>query len=83
MPGADVAYKPRFSFEIDQGISYEYKDAEGQRKAVHIYPSIIKTREQCFWCVNQFSIVGKQTPSGYYHLHQRNTFGAFELKKLV
>jgi hypothetical protein len=22
----------------------------------------------------------KQTPSWYYHLHQRNTFGAFELK---
>jgi hypothetical protein len=36
--GADVAYRNTwFSFEIDQGISYEYKDAE-DNKAVHIYP---------------------------------------------
>jgi type I restriction enzyme R subunit len=59
--GADIDYRNRsFHLKLTKGISYEYKDADGNEKAIHIYPIDYQNPENnAFWCVNQFSIVGK------------------------
>jgi type I restriction enzyme R subunit len=59
--GADIDYRNRdFHLKLTKGISYEYKDAADNEKATHIYPIDFQNPENnSFWCVNQFSIVGK------------------------
>lgn len=59
--GADIDYRNRsFHLKLTKGSDYEYKDADGNEKAVHLYPIDYQNPENnTFWCVNQFSIVGK------------------------
>jgi type I restriction enzyme R subunit len=59
--GADLLYRNRdFHLKLTKGLDFEYKDAHKQDKAVHIYPIDFQHPENnTFWCVNQFSIVGK------------------------
>lgn len=59
--GADIAYRNRaFHLKLTKGLDYEYKDAQGNEKAVHLYPIDFQHPENnTFWAVNQFSIVGK------------------------
>jgi type I restriction enzyme, R subunit len=60
-PGAELDYRNRsFHLKLTKGLDYEYKDADGNEKAVHIYPiDFENATNNTFWCVNQFSIVGK------------------------
>lgn len=59
--GADVEYRNRaFHLKLTKGLDYEYKDANGNEKAVHLYPIDFQNPlNNTFWVVNQFSIVGK------------------------
>ncbi|GAA4075205.1 type I restriction endonuclease subunit R [Flavobacterium cheonanense] len=59
--GADVVYRNRaFHLKLTKGLDYEYKDANGNEKAVHLYPIDFQNPlNNTFWVVNQFSIVGK------------------------
>jgi type I restriction enzyme R subunit len=59
--GSDLVYRNRdFHLKLTQGLDYEYKDAQGQEKAVHLYPiDYVNPDNNTFWVVNQFSIVGK------------------------
>ena len=59
--GADLDYRNRaFHLKLTKGLDYEYIDAQGNEKAVHLYPIDFQNPDNnTFWCVNQFSIVGK------------------------
>ncbi|SDX30644.1 type I restriction endonuclease subunit R [Aequorivita viscosa] len=59
--GADLAHRNRdFHLKLTKGKEYAYEDADGQEKAVHIYPIDFETpTNNEFWAVNQFSITGK------------------------
>jgi type I restriction enzyme, R subunit len=59
--GADIDYRNRaFHLKLTQGLDYEYKDANDNEKAVHLYPIDFQNPlNNTFWVVNQFSIVGK------------------------
>ncbi len=59
--GADIDYRNRaFHLKLTQGLDYEYKDENGNEKAVHLYPiDYTNPENNTFWVVNQFSIVGK------------------------
>ena len=59
--GADIDYRNRaFHLKLTKGLDYEYKDADGNEKAVHLYPiDFLNPLNNTFWAVNQFSIVGK------------------------
>lgn len=59
--GTDVDYRNRaFHLKLTKGLDYEYKDANGNEKAVHLYPIDFQNPlNNTFWVVNQFSIVGK------------------------
>ncbi len=59
--GADIDYRNRaFHLKLTNGLDYEYKDADGNEKAVHLYPIDFQNPDNnTFWVVNQFSIVGK------------------------
>ena len=59
--GADIDYRNRsFHLKLTKGLDYEYKDGDGNEKAVHLYPIDFQNPlNNTFWVVNQFSIVGK------------------------
>ena len=59
--GADLDHRNRtFHLKLTKGIDFNYEDAQGNEKAVHIYPIDFETPENnTFWAVNQFSITGK------------------------
>lgn len=59
--GADLLYRNcEFHLKLTKGIPFEYIDANGTEKAVHIHPIDFQNPEKnTFWCVNQFSITGK------------------------
>ncbi len=59
--GADLDYRNRaFHLKLTKGLDYEYLDADGNEKAVHIYPIDFQdARHNTFWCVSQFSVIGK------------------------
>ena len=61
--GADLDYRNRaFHLKLTKGLDYEYLDADGNEKAVHIYPIDFRDGHEnnnTFWCVSQFSVVGK------------------------
>lgn len=59
--GADLHHRNRdFHLKLTKGKEYAYEDADGQEKAVHIYPIDFENPENNeFWAVNQFSISGK------------------------
>jgi type I restriction enzyme R subunit len=59
--GADIDYRNRsFHLKLTKGEDYEFKDADGNEKAEHLYPIDFENPENnTFWCVNQFSIIGK------------------------
>lgn len=59
--GADLDHRNRdFHLKLTKGKEYAYEDADGQEKAVHIYPIDFENPENnAFWAVNQFSISGK------------------------
>ena len=59
--GADLHHRNRdFHLKLTKGKEYAYEDADGQEKAVHIYPIDFENPENnAFWAVNQFSISGK------------------------
>lgn len=59
--GADLDHRNRtFHLKCTKGIDYNYEDASGKEKAVHIYPIDFENPENnSFWAVNQFTITGK------------------------
>jgi type I restriction enzyme R subunit len=59
--GADLEHRNRtFHLKLTNGIEYDYEDASGKEKGVHIYPiDFINPENNTFWVVNQFSITGK------------------------
>jgi type I restriction enzyme R subunit len=59
--GADLVYRNRdFHLKLTKGLDYEYQDANGNEKAVHVYPIDFQNPEKnTFWVVNQLSIKGK------------------------
>ncbi|WP_417861374.1 type I restriction endonuclease subunit R [Winogradskyella sediminis] len=59
--GADLDHRNRdFHLKLTKGKEYAYEDADGQEKAVHIYPIDFEEPDNnVFWAVNQFSITGK------------------------
>jgi type I restriction enzyme R subunit len=59
--GADLEHRNRsFHLKLTNGIDFNYEDALGNEKAVHIYPiDFINPENNSFWAVNQFSITGK------------------------
>jgi type I restriction enzyme R subunit len=59
--GADLEHRNRdFHLKLTKGIDLDYEDAQGQEKAVHIYPIDFNHPENnSFWVVNQFSITGR------------------------
>lgn len=59
--GADLDHRNRtFHLKLTKGIDYNYEDASGKEKAVHIYPIDFENPENnSFWAVNQFTITGK------------------------
>ncbi|WP_271855120.1 type I restriction endonuclease subunit R [Patiriisocius marinus] len=59
--GADLDYRNRdFHLKMTKGVEFPYEDANGNEKAVHIYPIDFTAPENnTFWAVNQFSITGK------------------------
>ncbi|MCZ8145837.1 type I restriction endonuclease subunit R [Flavobacterium sp.] len=59
--GADLLYRNRdFHLKLTKGLDYEYQDANGNEKAVHVYPIDFQNPEKnTFWVVNQLSIKGK------------------------
>lgn len=59
--GADLLYRNRdFHLKLTKGLDYEYQDANGNEKAVHVYPIDFQNPENnTFWVVNQLSIKGK------------------------
>lgn len=59
--GADLLYRNRdFHLKLTKGLDYEYQDASGKEKAVHVYPIDFQNPENnTFWVVNQLSIKGK------------------------
>lgn len=59
--GADLEHRNRsFHLKCTKGIDLDYEDAQGNEKAVHIYPIDFEHPENnSFWAVNQFTITGK------------------------
>lgn len=59
--GADLEHRNRsFHLKCTKGIDLNYEDAQGNEKAVHVYPiDYNKPENNSFWAVNQFSITGK------------------------
>ncbi len=59
--GADLEHRNRsFHLKLTKGIDFDYEDANGHEKAVHIYPIDFDNPENnTYWAVNQFSITGK------------------------
>ena len=59
--GADLLYRNRdFHLKLTKGLDYQYEDAQGNEKAVHVYPIDYQNPENnTFWAVNQFTIKGK------------------------
>ena len=59
--GADLEHRNRsFHLKCTKGIDLNYEDAQGNEKAVHVYPIDFNNPENNrFWAVNQFSITGK------------------------
>lgn len=59
--GADLEHRNRsFHLKCTKGIDLNYEDAQGNEKAVHVYPIDFNNPENnSFWAVNQFSITGK------------------------
>jgi len=59
--GADLDHRNRsFHLKCTKGIDLNYEDAQGNEKAVHVYPIDFNNPENnSFWAVNQFSITGK------------------------
>ncbi|MDC1505622.1 HsdR family type I site-specific deoxyribonuclease [Winogradskyella sp.] len=59
--GADLEHRNRsFHLKCTKGIDVDYEDAQGNEKAVHIYPIDFEHPENnSFWAVNQFTITGK------------------------
>ena len=59
--GVDLDHRNRdFHLKLTKGKEYAYEDADGQEKAVHIYPIDFEEPDNnVFWAVNQFSITGK------------------------
>lgn len=59
--GADLLYRNRdFHLKLTKGLDYQYEDAQGNEKAVHVYPIDYQNPENnTFWVVNQFTIKGK------------------------
>lgn len=59
--GTDLVYRNRdFHLKLTKGLDYEYQDANGNEKAVHVYPIDFQNPEKnTFWVVNQLSIKGK------------------------
>ncbi|MFD0931142.1 type I restriction endonuclease subunit R [Psychroflexus salinarum] len=59
--GADLAHRNRsFHRKLTKGIDLDFEDAQGNEKAVHLYPIDFENPENNnFWAVNQFSITGK------------------------
>ncbi|TBM99792.1 type I restriction endonuclease subunit R [Hyunsoonleella flava] len=59
--GADLEHRNRsFHLKCTKGIDLNYEDAQGNEKAVHVYPiDYDHSENNSFWAVNQFSITGK------------------------
>lgn len=59
--GADLEHRNRsFHLKCTKGIDLNYEDAQGNEKAVHVYPIDYSNPENnSFWAVNQFTITGK------------------------
>ncbi|GAA0748625.1 type I restriction endonuclease subunit R [Gaetbulibacter jejuensis] len=59
--GVDLDHRNRsFHLKCTKGIDLNYEYAQGNEKAVHVYPMDFNNPENnSFWAVNQFSITGK------------------------